>query len=569
MAKNHIEIKITGDTKKLNSALGDAESKLSKFGSGLKSSLKVGGIALAGLGGAAALAAPQVLQLGAQLEATAKKAQTVLGGSLGEVESWAKDTAGALGLTSQQLIGLTANTADLLKPMGFAADVAADMAMQTNDLAGALSAWTGGQRSAAEVSEILTKAYLGERDGLKALGIAISEADVTARLAAKGQDELTGAALQQAKALATQELILEKSTDAQTAWTDGSMDAVRAQNESRASMEQLKESLVRAVYPALEALVPIIEKVATWLGEKLPPVIGAVVEWFEKNWPKIRETTVEVFEAVQKVIEDVWAKIEPIVKGAMDVIQGVIKTVMSVIKGDWGSVWDGIKQIVSGVWDAIKQIVGLALEGLKALMGLAWDGIKAAVRAAWEWVKREVREAIQGLVDQVSKIPALMLGALGNLGKLLANKGREIIQGLIDGVNAKWDAFVSNLRNKILGARALFSPLRRAARDAGAAVAVALGGGAAPKSGSTGSSRVMAFDNGGVVPGPVGAPQMALVHGGETVLPTHKSAGFSAGNQFNITVNAGVGTDGFAVGQQIVNAISQYERSNGSGWRAS
>jgi hypothetical protein len=30
------------------------------------------------------------------------------------------------------------------------------------------------------------------------------------------------------------------------------------------------------------------------------------------------------------------------------------------------------------------------------------------------------------------------------------------------------------------------------------------------------------FDDGGVVPGPKGKPQLALVHGGETIIPTHK-----------------------------------------------
>lgn len=35
------------------------------------------------------------------------------------------------------------------------------------------------------------------------------------------------------------------------------------------------------------------------------------------------------------------------------------------------------------------------------------------------------------------------------------------------------------------------------------------------------------FDNGGVVPGPIGAPVRALLHGGETVLPTHKGSASS------------------------------------------
>jgi uncharacterized phage infection (PIP) family protein YhgE len=35
-------------------------------------------------------------------------------------------------------------------------------------------------------------------------------------------------------------------------------------------------------------------------------------------------------------------------------------------------------------------------------------------------------------------------------------------------------------------------------------------------------NRPLAFDDGGVVPGPRGAPQPAIVHGGETILPTHR-----------------------------------------------
>ncbi len=41
------------------------------------------------------------------------------------------------------------------------------------------------------------------------------------------------------------------------------------------------------------------------------------------------------------------------------------------------------------------------------------------------------------------------------------------------------------------------------------------------------------FDTGGVVPGPLGMPVMAKVHGGETILPTHKIDGFQTGGIAN------------------------------------
>ena len=62
---------------------------------------------------------------------------------------------------------------------------------------------------------------LGEREQLKSLGISINQAEVDARVLANQQKGLTYATEQQAKAVATQQLIYEKSEDAQTAFEEG------------------------------------------------------------------------------------------------------------------------------------------------------------------------------------------------------------------------------------------------------------------------------------------------------------------------------------------------------------
>lgn len=71
------------------------------------------------------------------------------------------------------------------------------------------------------------------------------------------------------------------------------------------------------------------------------------------------------------------------------------------------------------------------------------------------------------------------------------------------------------------------------------------------------------FDSGGVMPGPRGVHNLALVAGGETVLPTHKGGvALGGGNTYNITVTS-------ADPGQIIQLIKQYERRNGAGWRGS
>lgn len=257
----------------------ESATKMSKHWDGVKDSVGKIAVGVGLLGGAALLMAPKILEGGASLDALDKKAGTVFEGSLGMVDTWAQANAKAMGLTSSQARDAAASVADLLKPMGFSAEAAATMSTDMLNLSGALSAWSGGTKSAVEVSDIMTKAMLGETDGLKALGISISAADVQAQLAANGQDKLTGAALEQAKAQAVQQLIMAKSTDAQKAWADGSMDAVKKQNSTKASIESVKESFTRALYPALQGILPIVSSLADWLGKHLPGAIATLREW--------------------------------------------------------------------------------------------------------------------------------------------------------------------------------------------------------------------------------------------------------------------------------------------------
>ena len=67
--------------------------------------------------------------------------------------------------------------------------------------------------------------------------------------------------------------------------------------------------------------------------------------------------------------------------------------------------------------------------------------------------------------------------------------------------------------------------------------------------------QLLGFDSGGVVPGPVGAPQLAVVHGGETVVPTHKDPGAMAGGTVHVHVEI--------EGREVAYALAKYEGSNG------
>ena len=92
---------------------------------------------------------------------------------------------------------------------------------------------------------------------------------MSARLAEKGLDGLTGNMLQQAKAAATLELITEKSADAQAAFAANSDTLVRKQAEMNAKFQEVKESLSQALIPVfhrlLDAALPVVDGFTTFV----------------------------------------------------------------------------------------------------------------------------------------------------------------------------------------------------------------------------------------------------------------------------------------------------------------
>jgi hypothetical protein len=313
-----IVVDIVGDASKFNKATTDATDGSKKFG------LSMGAIVAGGaiVTGAVIAVGAEVNKLGSQYQALDAKAKVVFGSSLSTVDKWAKANAGAMGLTAREATGLAASMGDLLVPMGFTRDQAAAMSTDIVGLSGALAEWSGGTRTSAEVSEILQKALLGERDGLKALGISITEADVKARLAKNGTDGLTGAALEQAKALATQQLLFEKSTDAQEAYKNGTAEGIRTQHEMEAQLNEVKETLVTALFPVLQT-------VTKFLANNLP---GAI-----------------------RFVQDVFTKLQPVI-GAAGAVFGTLFGIIGAGAGIVTRVWDGI---TTGVKGGINFVIGL------------------------------------------------------------------------------------------------------------------------------------------------------------------------------------------------------------------
>lgn len=366
-----------------------------------------------------------------ELELETKKANIVFGDQIGVVDDWAKQNASSFGLSTAMARNLAAGMADLLVPMGMTREAAAEMATKTIGLSGALAEWSGGQKNAAEVSEILQKAYLGETDGLKALGVSISAADISSRLALKGQDKLTDSALAQAKAVAIQELIFEKSTDAQAAFADGADSAARKQSLATAKINEAKDSLAIGLAPAIAAGTAALAELVTIVAivaENSIPALTAAIDVVVGVFGFLAEHKAETIAAVAGIAAAIltvmipaaiawaaaeWAKVTALIAAtvAMIAANAPIIAVAAVI----ALLVAGIILLVTH-WGAITEKI--------PALGVAFDAVKVVIEAVIAYLTGDFLKDAQGALDS--------FGAAFDIAEKVIRPQLELIKNVID-----------------------------------------------------------------------------------------------------------------------------------------
>lgn len=214
----------------------------------------------------------ELIDIASQAEETNAKFRTAFKGIEYTAESVAKSLAENYGLSQLESEKLLSGTGDLIKGFGATAEVALEMSNTVQQMAVDLASYNNLQGGATQASEILTKAFLGERESLTTLGIKISEADVKQRLLEKGQKSLTGQALLLAKGQATLELAMEQSGDAMGGFNRTQDSYANISRKAESATIDLKSAMGVGLLPTASGLKGIYINLATELTNYLNKV---------------------------------------------------------------------------------------------------------------------------------------------------------------------------------------------------------------------------------------------------------------------------------------------------------
>jgi len=160
---------------------------------------------------------------------------------------------------------------------------------------------------------------------------------------------------------------------------------------------------------------------------------------------------VKLFEVIWSGIKSAWNFIANVDWGEVaitvgEALLGLFKLIYITLPQKIFSItWDGIKSawkfITNVDWGEVAGFVGDAFVSLFKLIFVTLpsklgDLIVKGIKGAFNWAVTTGGDLMEGLTNWLKDLPSKIVSALGDLGKVLYEKGKDLIQGLLDGAGS-------------------------------------------------------------------------------------------------------------------------------------
>ena len=276
MAAKRLRYAFIGDAESLLRSINKSETALGKFGRSVGAVGKMAVSGFAVIGAAAAVAGVKAVNVASDANEAAAAFDTTFGGAAVSAGKFVEEFANKAGLAEHELKQLLATSGAVLQGINFTADGSADLSTKLATLAGDVASFSNVQGGAEPVMQAFTKALLGERESLKTYGIAIMEADVQQQAFTMTGKTAASELTKQEKALATYELLLQKTAVQQGDLNRTQDGFANASRRAKAELRDLQAELGEELLPVATELIPVFSNVVKALAEGLAPTIKEI-----------------------------------------------------------------------------------------------------------------------------------------------------------------------------------------------------------------------------------------------------------------------------------------------------
>jgi murein DD-endopeptidase MepM/ murein hydrolase activator NlpD len=264
-ASKEAQTEVHRGARAMDKDLADLDSRWDRLGkaAGLTGKALTAGLAVAGPAVAAGLAV--AVKAASNLEEQLNKNKVVFGEASREVIAFSETTASALGISQRATLEATGTFGNMLVPMGFAREEAAQMSVRMVQLAADLASFNNA--SPEKTLEALRSGLAGETEPLRQFGVNLNDARLKQEALSQGLWDGKGALDANAKAAATYALILKDTKDAQGDAAATADTLAGQERRLKAQLEDLTAQLGQALLPTVTAVISEFTEFVTELQE--------------------------------------------------------------------------------------------------------------------------------------------------------------------------------------------------------------------------------------------------------------------------------------------------------------
>lgn len=357
---------------------------------------------------------------------------------------------------------------------------------------------------AKDAADAIGAALRGEAEPMRRYGVLLNDATLRQKALEMGLiTSVKNGLTPQQKALAAQAVILDQTKVAQGDFARTSSGLANQTRSLGENFENLKSTLGQAFLPVATAVVSFlnqmmvpalewVQKGADWLsqafsgagksGSGFGGIISKVAATVKPFADYLMSLGGIIRDVVLPAVMDAAKTFLQNMKPAFDAIFEVVKTnVLPTLKSLWENLQKAmptIRNIISiaaqwygAFYKVYTGILGQLIAALVRLVGYLGGGVVSAISTVIGWLVKigsgvieagkkfvgavkSIAEFVSGLKTKmgdalafVKGIPGRIVSALGSLGRLLYNAGRDVIAGLVRGITDKLGAALDVVRN--------------------------------------------------------------------------------------------------------------------------
>ena len=216
-----------------------------------------------------------------------------------------------------------------------------------------------------------------------------------------------------------------------------------------------------SIWNTISPLVMAIWNLISTLFTTIASIISAIMQGI---WATIQTVWTAISMTISNVCTSIWNAIVSIWNAIVAFIAPILQSIWNTITTVWNAIWTTITTVctaiwntIVSIWNAIVSVVITAINAVKSVVTSIWNNIKSVTTSVWNNIKNKISETWNNIVSAVTnkvtevynKIKSKfdeILNFLGGLKDKMLQKGKDIIQGLIDGIADKINGVADKIK---------------------------------------------------------------------------------------------------------------------------